>query len=176
MGSLTSAARRAAQQKAYMLERGWDRFSCLNRQLQVIEGFVIEGGWWPSTGALAKMSIAKVVTVLRSCSASAAGYMLEALDDHLLLLRQRDAQANQSERKTWACAAAQEKGGSAAFGFVRAGHQVQPSVFEVLDEEQGQLMPLGGDAAMEKLMQQRGPLWQHELREDEVHPRTRRGA
>ncbi|CAK0830723.1 unnamed protein product, partial [Prorocentrum cordatum] len=146
------------------------------RQLQVIEGFLIEDDWWPFTGALANVSIAKVVMVLRSGSAAAAGYMLEALDDHLLQLRQRDAQVYQSEWKAWACAAAQEKGGRAAFGFVRAGHQVQPSVFEMLDEEQEQMMPLGGDAAMEKLMQQRGPLWQHELREDEIHPYSWRGA
>eukprot|EP00959_Pyramimonas_sp_CCMP1952_P112752 2357255-Pyramimonas_sp.AAC.1 len=37
-------------------------------------------------------------------------------------------------------------------------------------------MPLGGDAAMNKLTQQRGPLWQHKLRQDEAHPDTWRGA
>eukprot|EP00959_Pyramimonas_sp_CCMP1952_P121918 2548842-Pyramimonas_sp.AAC.1 len=69
---------------------------------------------WPSTGALAQMTIGKVVDVLRSDSASVVGCMIEALDEHLVQLRQRDAQANQSEWKEWACTAAQEKGGRAA--------------------------------------------------------------
>eukprot|EP00959_Pyramimonas_sp_CCMP1952_P124017 2592839-Pyramimonas_sp.AAC.1 len=66
------------------------------------------------------MTVAKVVKVLRSGSAGAAAYLLEALDSHLLQLRQRDTQVNQSEWKAWACAAALVRGGSAAFGFIRA--------------------------------------------------------
>ncbi|CAK0905496.1 unnamed protein product [Prorocentrum cordatum] len=65
--------------------------------------------------------------------------MLEAIDERPVQLRQRDMQANQSEGKAWACAAANEKASSAAFGFIRSGNQVQPSVFEVLGEEQAGL-------------------------------------
>ncbi|CAK0882358.1 unnamed protein product, partial [Prorocentrum cordatum] len=83
---LLAACQRACSLQAIMRSRRWSRYSALNRQLKVINSFVIEDGWWPQSGALANMSVEKMLKVFGSDSASASSYLLRVMDDHVLSL------------------------------------------------------------------------------------------
>ncbi|CAK0789309.1 unnamed protein product, partial [Prorocentrum cordatum] len=138
MSFAAACARWRALQEAATGGRCW---APLRKQQEVLMAFELE---WPEEGPLAGLSVARVMSLLSSSSCQlTVQFVQEEARRRWRLDKQREA----AEWRAWAQAAATEKGGSAAYRFIKQVAVVPTEVLAGVDGSDDLRMPVAGEAA-----------------------------
>ncbi|CAK0797095.1 unnamed protein product, partial [Prorocentrum cordatum] len=136
----------------------------LRKQRQVLEAFELE---WPDDGPLAGLSVARVVGLL---STSSCKLTVQFVQEEARRRWMQDKQRRAAEWRAWAQAAATERGGSAAYRFIKQVAVLPTVVHAGADGDDGPRMPVAGEAAVAALLKAWQPLWIKPSRAGEVAP------
>ncbi|CAK0788080.1 unnamed protein product [Prorocentrum cordatum] len=161
MSFAAACARWRALQEAAPGGRCW---APLRKQREVLMAFELER---PEEGPLAGLSVARVVGLLSSSSCQLTVQFVQGEARRRWRL---DKQQKAAEWRTWAQAAATEKGGSAAHRFIKQVAAAPAVVLAGADGGDDPRMPVAGEAAVAALLEARQPLWIKPSRAGEAAP------
>ncbi|CAK0813782.1 unnamed protein product, partial [Prorocentrum cordatum] len=136
----------------------------LRKQRQVLEAFELER---PDDGPLAGLSVARVVGLL---STSPCKLTVQFVQEEARRRWMQDKQRRAAEWRAWAQAAATERGGSAAYRFIKQVAVLPTVVHAGADGDDGPRMPVAGEAAVAALLKAWQPIWIKPSRAGEVAP------
>ncbi|CAK0837763.1 unnamed protein product, partial [Prorocentrum cordatum] len=159
MSFAAACARWRALQEAAPGGRCW---APLRKQREVLMAVELE---WPEEGPLA--GLARVVGLLSSSSRQLA---VQFVQEEARRRWRLDKQRKAAEWRAWARAAATEKGGSAAYRFIKQVAVVPTVVLAGADGDDDPRMPVAGEAAVAALLEAWRPLWVKPSRAGEAAP------